>query len=283
MKHLLFIFLLIFTFSQSAQGQKAAYQIYQSNGKTSSYNKLLKKAKKADIILFGELHDNPINHWLQLELSKDLLSDKLIMGAEMMESDNQVVVDEYLAGWISSKKLIEESKTWPNFTTDYLPLMALAQSNGIPFIATNIPRRYASIVYSHGLDTLNHLSSKALGWIAPLPIALDTAAASYQEMLAMGMGHGGDNLPKSQAIKDATMAHFILEYWQDGSQFIHFHGTFHSKWHEGICWQLLQQDPKLNILTIASHSQDHIQTLDSSQVNMADFILVTPTNMTSTK
>ena len=29
------------------------------------------------------------------------------MGAEMMEADNQVVIDEYLMGWVSSKKLID--------------------------------------------------------------------------------------------------------------------------------------------------------------------------------
>lgn len=283
MKHSLFTLLLLFAFSLSAKGQKPAYQIYQGNGKAINYHKLLKKAKKADIILFGELHDNPINHWLQLELSQDLMSDQLIMGAEMMEADNQVVIDEYLMGWISSKKLIAESKTWPNFTTDYLPLMELAQSSDIPFIATNIPRRYASIVYSHGLDTLNHLSPSALAWIAPLPIVLDTAAASYKEMLSMGLGHGGENLPKSQAIKDATMAHFILKNWHEGEQFIHFHGTFHCKWHEGIAWQLLQMNPDLNILTIASHLQDDIQRLDSSQIDMADFVIVTPSNMTSTR
>ena len=36
-------------------------------------------------------------------------------------------------------------------------------------------------------------------------------------MLAMGGGHGGETLPMAQAIKDATMAHFILSNLFEGS------------------------------------------------------------------
>ena len=52
--------------------QKEAYVIFNNKGKEVSYSKLLKEAEKADVILFGEFHDNPIIHWLQLELTNDL-------------------------------------------------------------------------------------------------------------------------------------------------------------------------------------------------------------------
>ena len=88
--------------------QKETYQIFNSQSRQVKYSKLLKKAAKADVILFGEFHDNPIIHWLQLELTSDLfeLDSNLILGAEMMESDNQLIIDEYLAGYYNSKKLI---------------------------------------------------------------------------------------------------------------------------------------------------------------------------------
>ena len=280
MKKVLFI---CFMFPLMCFAQKETYQIFNSQSRQVKYSKLLKKAAKADVILFGEFHDNPIIHWLQLELTSDLfeLDSNLILGAEMMESDNQLIIDEYLAGYYNSKKLISECKTWPNFETDYLPLLEFSKTNNLKFIATNIPRRYASMVYNFGVDTLLSLSDKAKELITPLPFICDTTLESYKEILEMGMGHGGDNLPKSQGIKDATMAHFINKNINVDAKFIHFNGAFHSKNYEGIYWYLKQLKPDLNILTIGCEEQDEIATLNDKH-NKADFIIVTPTNMTKT-
>ena len=126
-----------------------------------------------------------------------------------------------------------------------------------------------------------NLSKQAKSLIAPLPIKIDTTLASYQEMLAMGMGHGGANLPKSQAIKDATMAHFISQNIPDTGKFIHYHGAFHSKNYEGIYWYLNDLNPGLKILTIGCEEQENISELNETH-DKADFIIVTPTNMTKT-
>ena len=58
--------------------KKAAFQIYNSNGKKVKYKKLLKHVQTQDVVLFGEFHNNPISHWLQLELSKDLHQNQTI-------------------------------------------------------------------------------------------------------------------------------------------------------------------------------------------------------------
>lgn len=283
MKKNILLFLFLF-FSSNIIAQKKAFVIFDSDGNQTTYQELVNQSEEADIVLFGELHDNPINHWLQLELTKDLFnnSEKLVLGAEMMESDNQLVIDEYITGMISVSKLKSETKIWPNFKTDYLPLIQFSKENKLSFIATNVPRRYASIVYQHGLDTLSFLSDKAKSYMAPLPILYDTSLSSYQEMLAMGMGHGGDNLPKSQALKDATMAYFILDNWKKGQTFIHFHGAFHSKNYEGINWYLKQENKRVRTVTISSYEQDDLGQLEKEQIGIADYIIVTPTNMTKT-
>ncbi|MBT3546938.1 MAG: ChaN family lipoprotein, partial [Flavobacterium sp.] len=188
----------------------------------------------------------------------------------------------YLTGMVSVSKLKSETKTWPNFKTDYLPLIQFSKEKNLSFIATNVPRRYASIVYQLGLDTLSFLSDEAKTYMAPLPILYDTSLSSYQEMLAMGMGHGGDNLPKSQALKDATMAYFILDNWKKGQTFIHFHGAFHSKNYEGINWYLKQENKRVRTVTISSYEQDDLGQLEKEQIGIADYIIVTPTNMTKT-
>ena len=100
--------------------------------------------------------------------------------------------------------------------------------------------------------------------------------------MKMSGGHGGDNLPKAQAIKDATMAHFILENKKEGQTFIHYNGTYHSNNFEGIVWYLKQANPDLKIITISSVEQEEIGSLVKENIGLANFILCTPASMTKT-
>jgi len=264
---------------------KVAYTLFDAKGKRVAYDQLLADAKSADIILFGELHDNPICHWLQKELTQDLYfvkKDKLILGAEMLESDDQVAVDEYLAGRISEKTLKEEAKLWPNYTTDYKPLVDFAKANKLKFIAANIPRRYANMVYSKGETALDSISKEARQWIAPFPIKYDPELKCYKSIFESAGGHGGQNLPKSQAYKDATMAYFILKNWTKGQTFIHYNGAYHSNNHQGIEWYLRQNNPALKILVISATEQNNIDALEDKNFSTGDYIICTPSSMTKT-
>jgi uncharacterized iron-regulated protein len=264
---------------------KDAYIIYDSKGKKTDYNQLLAEAEKADIILFGELHDNPICHWLQKELTQDLFLDKkekLTLGAEMFEADDQIALNEYLAGKISEKTLKDEVKLWTNFGTDYKPLLDFAKINKLKFVADNIPRRYANLVYSRGIAALDSIDVEAKKWIVPLPLKYDGTLKCYKDIFENAGGHGGENLPKSQAIKDATMAYFILKNWTKGQTFIHYNGAYHSNNHQGIEWYLKQQNPNLKILVISSTEQTDITQLKAESNDSGDFIICTPSSMTKT-
>jgi len=278
MKKIFSLALLILTLTAFAQ-KKEAFKIYKSNGKKTNYKKLLKAARKADMVFFGEEHDNPVAHWLELELTKDLYKtagNRLVLGAEMMETDNQKQVDQYLKGEIDYEKLKKEARLWPNFKTDYKALMDFAKEHKIPFIATNIPRRYAGKVYRGGFEALDSLPEKEKKWIAPLPIKYDKDLPQYKKMLTMMGGHGGENLPKAQAVKDATMANSILKNYKKGDLFLHYNGSYHSNFKEGIIWYLKQQKPDLKIISIAVETQDDINKLDEENKGKADFIIVIP-------
>ena len=114
-----------------------------------------------------------------------------------------------MQGKLSAKGLDSMASLWKNYSTDYAPLVNFAKENNIVFAATNIPRRYASMVAKGGFEILDTISAKEKTWMAPLPIAYDGELPGYKNMLAMMPGHSGENLPKAQAIKDATMAYFI--------------------------------------------------------------------------
>jgi uncharacterized iron-regulated protein len=270
------------------KSDKQAYQFFNAKGSKVKYKAVVKAVNESDIIFFGELHNNPICHWLQYELTKDLYGEKkelLMIGAEMFEADNQLILDEYLQGKIKEKSFESECRLWSNYKTDYKPLVNFAKENEIPFIATNIPRRYASLVHKKGFEGLEELSGEAKQYFPPPPIPYDPELKGYKDMLEMmgGMGgHANENLPKAQAIKDATMAYHILKHWSQGKSFIHYNGTYHSNNFEGIIWYLKQENPDLKIVTIASVEQDTIDSLIEENLNLADFILCIPENMTKT-
>lgn len=281
MKH--WIMLAIVTLSFLAfKSDKSAYQLFDAKGKEIHYSKLLESAKEADIVLFGEQHDNPIDHWLEQELTKDLYSDKkenLILSAEMFEADDQIKVEEYLSGAVSEKTLKDEAKLWTNFPSDYKPLLDFAKKNKLHFVAANIPRRYANMVYTKGLQKLDSINEEAKRWISPLPIQYDSTLTCYKDIFTQAKGHGGQNLPMSQAIKDATMAYFILKNFSAGKLLIHFNGSYHSDRHQGIEWYLKKSNPALRVFIIGSTEQDSLDELDKENIGLADCIICTPTSM----
>ena len=166
-KLLLFTLLNLYLFT-NIFGQEKSFQIYNEDGKKVSYRIMSQSAGKADVVLFGENHNDPISHWLQLELTKSLFekhAENLMLGAEMLESDDQIKLDEYLLGFIREKDFEKESKIWTNHKTDYSPLLSFAKENKIYFVATNIPRRFSNMVYRFGIDTLEYLPEKSKQFI----------------------------------------------------------------------------------------------------------------------
>lgn len=277
-----------FVVFSSFKSDKPAYYLFNKEGKDVKYDKMLDKAKDADIVLFGESHDNPVSHWLQLELTKDLYDlkkENLILGAEMFETDNQVVLDEYLGGLISESSFESNARLWPNYKTDYKPLVLFAKENKLKFVASNVPRRYASLVNSKGFEGLDELSDEAKAFLPPLPVKYDAELNCYKSMMEMeGMGsHVTPNFPKAQAIKDATMAHFILKNWSKGKLLIHYHGSYHSENFESIYWYLKQANPDLNIVTIHTLSQDDVTELNEENKGKADFTICVDEDMTKTR
>ncbi len=269
-----------------------AFQFYNQKQKPVTFDKTVNALKKYDIVLFGEHHNNSVNHWLQLRLTKALyekVGDRLILGAEMFERDNQAVLDEYLNDKITVKELNEKARLWTNNKTDYQPLVDFAKANKLRFIAGNVPRRYASIVAKQGLDSLNTIHASELKWMAKIPITLDYNAPGYPEMLKMMADHAGTKAKQfvaAQAIKDATMAESILNNYTQGQLFIHFNGDYHSKNYGGIYWYLKNARPDLNVAVIeVIESEDgdlKINTVSLESFVPTEFILVLPSDMTKT-
>ncbi len=278
-------FLLIVSLSFSSIGQDLTpYSIFNSDGKKVKAKKMLKSLLKSDVVFYGELHNNSIAHWLELKLLQELDQQREIsIGAEMFESDNQKALNAYLSDKINQSQLDSMARLWPNYSTDYKPLVDYAKLNNLPFIATNIPRKYASKVYREGgFEALNNLDDLDKNWIAPSPIAFDIELSQYKNMLTMMGDHGSVDMVKAQAIKDATMAHFIHLNLKENQLFYHINGSYHSDFHQGILWYLKRLNPNLNLKTITTVEQDQLNSMHKDHLNKADFIIVVDSEMTKT-
>lgn len=274
------IIFLNYVFSQD----KKAFIIYSKDGKKTSFRKLVDRAKSSDCILFGEYHDNPIAHWLQLELTNEILSTNLVLGFEMFESDQQRILDLYVSGKIDEKQFKDSCRLWPNYETDYKPLVDLAKSNNLQCVATNVKRKYASLLFKKGRSALDTLSEKEKKQFVQLDFKIDSTLSQYREIRKMGGHEKGGNMMESQAFKDATMAMHILKYLELNFKILHFNGAFHSDYYQGILWyvQQTQTGKRKKYLTISTVSQNDISKLDPENLNKADFIICVPENMTKT-
>jgi uncharacterized iron-regulated protein len=280
-------FLLLFCCSAFAQ-DPSAYKWFTGSGKKTSFEKLVKATDEVDFVFFGELHDDPVAHWMQNELAKRMYANagnKLTIGAEMLERHQQQAVDNFLTGKWDAKTLQDSTKMWSNFKTDYLPLLTWARDNQQKFVATNITRKYASLVFKKGLKSLDSLSQEEKDMIVPLDIfTIDTSLSQYRELVKMGleMHASGYDFACAQAIKDATMADAIATHWQGDTPFLHLNGSYHSDFHQGITWYLKRALKNIRIVTISTVTQSQLEKLDKEYLNKADFILVVPEGMTRT-
>lgn len=287
MKYILTLLCTLLLFIQTKSQEKKAYNLFDASGKQISYQEMMKTLKTQDVVFIGEIHNCPIAHWLEYEIIKDLYrkhGDKLTIGAEMLEANNQLILNEYLDGLISSDRFEEEARLWPNYTTDYANVIGLGREHHLPVIATNVPRRYANMVKNGGFEALEKLSPEALRYIAPLPIEYtpdEEASAMFGLMLMTSAKKTNpENIAKAQAIKDATMGWFISKNLR--SKFVHLNGNYHSDFKKGIITYLNLYRPGLKIANICSVRQDEIDKLGEENQGRADFYICVPTDMTMT-
>ncbi len=271
---------------------KPAYQLYNQKGQIANYNKMIKDLSNSDMVFFGEYHTNPISHWMQIEMTESfhkIKGDKLFFGAEMFENGNQLVLNEYLAGFYPEKKMMPEmTQMWGNYKTDYKPLVEFAKENNLRFIASNIPRRYASMINKGGMDALKKLSPEARAMIGPdLEKYFDPTVKAYAEMASKMGDHVPPNMlniQTAQAAKDATMAHFSLKYFEKGDFYFHFDGSYHSNYNQGIIWWINKIQPDLtikSITTVLRSEWDEMTTEEKATI--ANYTIVVADNMTQTK
>jgi len=282
MKFLLTIIALGICSQLHAQDISTRYKIFDvRKQKTIGLNDLITDMDQADVLFFGEDHNDSVGHYLEAEIFKKLSSrypQKTALSLEMFHTDVQPVVNEYLAGLISEKNFIKEGRAWGNYK-DYKPLIEQAKQQKLPVIAANAAARYSNAVTMNGLKALNNLPKSSLSLLPPLPI--DTAQGRYYDKFTETLGGhnmGSMKIYQTQNLWDATMAWSIGKFAKlnKGFKILQLNGRFHSDEKLGSLAKLAQDNPKLKILNISSFSDQSFSNPDWEKFkNLGDYIIIT--------
>jgi uncharacterized iron-regulated protein len=267
-------------------GQAAGtYKVYDTKKqKEITIDDIISDFATADVLFFGEEHDDSIGHLLEAQIfekAHKAFGSSMMLSMEMFETDVQLVVDEYLKGLILEKNLIKEGRAWKNYS-DYKPMIEYAKANNILVMAANTPARYTNAVTRNGLEYLQKFDEDIWRWI---PKKIDTATGRYYEkFLEIMGGHGimpGMHIYQSQNLWDATMAYSIYNVKHHFPQFkiLHLNGRFHTDEKLGIPAQLQKMARKevFRVLNISSfYSEGDLAKPDWKQYEkLGDYVIIT--------
>jgi uncharacterized iron-regulated protein len=234
---------------------------------------MIERLARADVVVFGEQHDDPETHRAEAELLDAIgrMGRPVLVSLEMFERDVQAVVDDYLAGRATEGDFLARSRPWERYATDYRRLIEMAKDRRWRVVAANVPRPLASAIGRKGFAALDTLTvserrNAAREFICP---ASDDYHARFMESMqthspASGPGpRAADSLPTvvaerfylAQCIKDETMAESIVDARlasPDDAIVVHFDGAFHSDYSQGTVARIKRRQPTWTIGVVSA-------------------------------
>ncbi len=283
--------LLFSLFSFSQNGIEKHYKIYNTQTKQlTTIEQIAIDSKDSDVLFFGEEHNDSAGHYLEAAIFKAMhqeYGDKLALSMEMFETDCQLIVNEYLDGFISEMRFVKEARAWNNYK-DYKPAVEFAKQHKLSVIAANPPRRYVSMVSSNGMNSLAGLPKSSKKFLPPLPY--DTLSGRYYEKFQefMSGGSPGTSNPKiyySQNLWDAGMSNSIYKFWKKNKdkKIFHMVGRFHTDEKLGTAAQIQNRNSKLKILNISCFSDSSFANPDWEKFKqLGDYIIITDPDLNKT-
>ncbi|HZF39454.1 MAG TPA: ChaN family lipoprotein [Blastocatellia bacterium] len=291
------------------------HRVYKSGDKRfSDFEAMLAEIARADVVFVGEQHNDPATHRIERAILEGLARRRgnVVVAMEMFERDTQGSLDDYLAGRLNEEDFLKSSRPWPNYATDYRPLVEFARAHGWRVVASNTPRRIAAQVSREGLDAARPDSEPERKLVASeFSCPMDDYFKRFTE--AMGNGHPaahqqqGDEQQTdkkqeeerravierfyyAQCVKDETMAESIANALtaqsnaQGGAQgdaqirslVVHFNGAFHSDYRLGTASRAIRRAPKSNVKVISVVPVENLDAINADEYRKrGDYVIFT--------
>ena len=154
----------------------------------------------ADVILLGEVHDDPLAHRAQTLFVRSALADGGgALSLETLDREDakavarlNALIERGQATPRRVERILADTTlaTWPNWRAFYLPSVLAAARQGRPVVAANAPSEYVTAARVAGYRMLFGLDD-AQQRLFDLPADLDAYPAYRERFEATMRGHGG--------------------------------------------------------------------------------------------
>ncbi len=282
---LAFIFILNKSKSQNVYND---FKIYDTKKKQEiTIAEISKAMADADVLYFGELHNDSIAHLLQIILLDSLINNykNVALSLEALSDNYQIILNEYLDSFLSENDFEKKANVWMPYYHSYKPLIKICKQYGLPVIAANVPDCYVSLVRENGMSVLNNLNDSAKSFLPPLPYYIPKGV--YYEKFANSMKFKvdmNDSLFEAHCLYDATIAFNIYKFWKTHQAFKIFQiiGNFHINDYLGTIEQL-RRFGNMKFITISCLYDESFKSPDwNAYKSLADFVIVTNPNINRT-
>lgn len=252
-----------------ATGSYTAHRVYDTRRRRfiDLETLIARIAKDADVAYLGEFHNDAGTHALQaavLEGVRRRREGRVVLSLEMFERDVQAQLDAYLSGSIDEATFLAQSRPWPNYRTDYRPMVEFAKREQWPVVGGNIPRRLAQVVARRGLVALDSIPESDKPFIArEHACPRNEYWERFRETMGDMSGHGMQLSPEqvqamvwrtyeAQCAKDEAMAESIVAARAaHRTLVIHANGAFHSDYRLGTAERVKRRDPRARQIVVS--------------------------------
>lgn len=259
------------------------YNLQSPSGQDINVTDFVEQIKDADVVLVGEWHTHTGIHRFQTALLQAMLADNdnVTLSMEQFTRDKQAIVNTYLAGEIGEGTLIKQGNAWPNYTSDYRPLVELAKANNIDIIAANAPKQIIRCIAKEGISYIDKLPADERVWLAE---NINTQDSPYKTHFMASMHHGDESQNESkfasQVTWDETMAESIVNYLSDdlnaGKQVLHIAGKFHTENGLGTAASILARAPELKVVIVTPVDVNSVLADTKSKASDYRLQVITP-------
>lgn len=203
----------------------------------------LSRLTQADVVIVGEVHDNPTHHRVQVQIVQALAPTALVVEMLGQDEADKLVADPagYAQAWAESG--------WPDFQM-YLPIF---QAHTGPIIGAAVPRKVARATYADGVEA--HFQGDAMDYGLTEALPEDQQAQRIElqfqahcEAMPREMMGG---MIEVQRLRDATLTAGVVRALDDtGGPVVVITGNGHARQDWGVPSYLARVVPDVTVVTI---------------------------------
>ena len=255
-----------------------------NTGKAISFPELIEQLKAIDIILVGEVHNNPEHHLIQTQLLQALMARYApppAVAMEFFDTTRQPVLDRFANKDLDETAFLKEvdwKNSWRFPYHFYRPILWIAREKGTVILGINAPNKVVKKVARSGLKSLTTEERNQVAEDIDLGNMDHRAYITgifkqhrFKDHPGNGMGNF-DHFYQAQCVWDETMAETIADYMKaQGGKMVVFTGNGHIVNKFGIPDRVMRR-MDIKVATIVLYPLTERTTINKK---MADYVWLT--------